>query len=305
MFQTIFRIFIFFWLQAVYAKPNIDTQNIGVWLSGAAYCQQEQYKTMVLDGPAKGFDLADVLYDPKTDVLGYSGVHPSSESIFVVFRGSSSLLNWLDDFEVQKVPYESYKECTCLVHKGFYNATQHLRDSTVESVTKLVELFPTYRVITTGHSLGAAIAMMMALELNKALLNSQVEIYNYGQPRVGEKKYADFANTIIEEQYRYTHNKDMVPHVPPIKGLNYYHSSQEVFEQENGETILCSEIDGEDPACSDQFSAFDLTTDDHSTYLGHYLSCESSTTGSLTKESAASSADLAKISEYFAVLQRP
>jgi hypothetical protein len=304
MFQIL--IFIFCWLHAVYANPDYNTQNIGVWLSGAAYCKQAQYKTMVLDGPAKGFDLADVLYDPKTDVLGYSGVHPSSESIFIVFRGSSSVLNWLADFEVQKVPYDSYKECDCTVHKGFYNATQHLRDSTVKSVKKLVELFPTYRVITTGHSLGAAMAMMMALELNKEI-PPPVEIYNYGQPRVGEKKYADFANAIIQEQYRHTHNKDMVPHVPPIKGLDYYHSSQEVFEKENGVTVLCSEIDGEDPACSDQFSAFDLTTDDHSTYLGHYLSCESSTTGSLTKESssALSSTDLAKISEYFAVLQRP
>ena len=41
--------------------------NIAVWLSGAAYCGMDSYKTMKLTGPAEGFEVADVLYDPATD----------------------------------------------------------------------------------------------------------------------------------------------------------------------------------------------------------------------------------------------
>ena len=45
-------------------------------------------------------------------------------------------------------------------------------------------------MITTGHSLGAAIAAVCAIEV-KILFNSmKVELHNFGQPRIGNKKLA-------------------------------------------------------------------------------------------------------------------
>ena len=45
-------------------------------------------------------------------------------------------------------------------------------------------------MIATGHSLGAAIAAICAIQ-TKILYNSiKVELHNYGQPRVGNKKLA-------------------------------------------------------------------------------------------------------------------
>ena len=103
-----------------------------------------------------------------------------------------------------------------------------------------------------------------------------VEIYNYGQPRVGDTKYAGFVNTVIKDYWRFTHNKDMVPHVPPTTGFGYLHSCRAVFEDESGNTHLCSELVGEDPKCADQYSLSQTNTDDHSYYLDHRVDCANS-----------------------------
>jgi hypothetical protein len=104
-----------------------------------------------------------------------------------------------------------------------------------------------------------------------------VKLYDYGQPRVGDANYAAFVNTKISEYYRTTHNKDVVPHVPPIEGFGYQHSCREIFEDSTGKLNVCSATNCEDPKCADQFSLVQTNGDDHSYYLGHRVACDEST----------------------------
>jgi len=60
---------------------------------------------MSLLGPASGLIYKETLYDIKTDIQVYIGILPSEKSIYVVLRGSSSKINWLDDFEVKSPLY--------------------------------------------------------------------------------------------------------------------------------------------------------------------------------------------------------
>ena len=268
-------IIFFFLLTRIIMAYDEKQLNTCVWLSGAAYCGKDQYNTMILDGPANGFVYKDTLYDIKTDLQGYIGILSSTKSIYVVLRGSSSVMNWLDDFEVKLVPYTTYEECDCNVHNGFYRSALSVKNKTLNTVNLLKKLYPTYSVIVTGHSYGASVGQLLAMELEKAGLKTQ--IYNYGQPRVGDKKYAGFVNTIIEDYWRTTHNKDIVPHVPPIEGFGYLHSCREIFEDNSGKLSVCSEANCEDPKCADQYSLIETNTTDHSYYLGHHVSCEEST----------------------------
>ena len=57
--------------------------NIGVWLSGASYCGKDNYKSMILGGPADGFVYKDTIYDVKTDLQGYIGILSSAKTIFL------------------------------------------------------------------------------------------------------------------------------------------------------------------------------------------------------------------------------
>jgi hypothetical protein len=255
------------------SKIDFTQLNIGVWLSGAAYCSKEVYKTMKLDGPAVDFEYKYTIYDEKTDLQGYIGILDKTKTIYVVLRGSSSIMNWLNDFEIKLVNYNSYLECNCFVHNGFYYSALGVTNTTVQQIKFLKLMQPNYSVVVTGHSYGAACGQLLAMELERNGIKTK--IYNYGQPRVGDSKYAAFAKTIIREYWRGTHNKDIVPHVPPSV-FGYLHSCSEFFEDENGKLSECSEINCEDSKCVGQYSLSQTNSSDHSYYLGHYFSCEES-----------------------------
>jgi len=242
---------------------------------------------MQLVGPAEGFVFVDTLHDPRTDLQGYIGYHPTKKFIGVVIRGSSSLINWLDDFQIRLVPYTTWPECECKVHNGFYKSALGVTNKTIGSVELLKKRFPEYQILVTGHSYGASCSQLLGMELVKA--GHQVLMYNYGQPRVGDGLYSEFVNSKISELYRTTHNKDMIPHVPPNKGLGksgskglqlsasgYTHSCTEIFEDEDGKINLCDQTNCKDPKCSAQYKLIQTNTADHLIYLSHRVSCESS-----------------------------
>ncbi len=112
------------------------------------------------------------------DTEGYIGYLPSDESIYVVFRGSESIQNWLTDFTTTKTEYASYPECNCQVHQGFYWAQQAVYPDVLAEVQRLKLLYPTYSVKTTGHSLGGALALLTQLDLIKD--GYDVDMYNFG-----------------------------------------------------------------------------------------------------------------------------
>lgn len=249
--------------------------NIGVWLSGAAYCKKDYYHIMKLGGPARDFEYKYTIYDEKTDLQGYIGILNKTKSIYVVLRGSSSIMNWFSDFEVRLVPYKSYPECNCFVHNGFYYSSLGITNTTIHYVKILAELYPDYSVVVTGHSYAASCGQLIAMELERNGIN--VKLYNYGQPRVGDSKYAAFVNKIITEYWRGTHNKDIVPHIPPSKSFGYLHSCREIFEDKNGNLNQCNDFNCEDSKCASQYSLYQTNISDHLYYLGHYFSCEEST----------------------------
>ena len=98
--------------------------------------------------------MTDTINDKK-DTQGFIGYLPSDKSIYVVFRGSSSIQNWITDLSVTKVAYKEY--CcgySCEIHKGFYSEASGEYPAIRSAVQRLQASFPSYKVKTTGHSLG-------------------------------------------------------------------------------------------------------------------------------------------------------
>jgi hypothetical protein len=250
---------------------------INVWLSGASYCPRESFENMVLSGPASGFIYKDTLYDHKTDLQGFTGILPSTKTIHVAFRGSSSYQNWMKDFEVKKVDYTTFfSGCeNCKIHYGFYTSVQNIKNQTLDSIKELKKDFPNHEIILTGHSYGAAVSQIMALECLREGI--EVQVYNYGQPRIGNIEYAKFVNLNLKHYWRFTHDRDMVPHLPPVEGFGYEHSTGEVFEDINHVLTFCSRKIGEDPSCANQYKLRQTIVDDHYYYLNHRVQCLEST----------------------------
>jgi hypothetical protein len=242
--------------------------QIALWLSAAAYCGKSQYKSHTFKGPTTGFVVTYVVSDPPTDTEGYVGYLPSDKSIYVAFRGSSSIRNWISNLDAWKTPYTTYPECNCQVHKGFYNAEQKVIGGIISAVKSLRSKYPSYAVKVTGHSLGAALAQLTSMDLVKA--GYPTSVYNFGQPRTGDKVYASFATNKVST-WRVVHNKDCVPHLPMEAGMDYYHVCREEFENASGSLKTC-DTSCEDPTCSDQYKGSETNVDDHLIYLGFPIS---------------------------------
>lgn len=109
------------------ASFSLSQANISAYLSAAAYCDKSTYSSRTFVGPTTGFKYTMTIYDSKTDTQGFMGVLPSDKSIYISFRGSSSIQNWISDLDAFKEAYRSFPECNCEVHKGFYEAEQKVR----------------------------------------------------------------------------------------------------------------------------------------------------------------------------------
>ncbi|KAH9650573.1 C2 domain-containing protein [Citrus sinensis] len=124
------------------------------------------------------------------------------------------------------------------VHGGFLSAYDSVRIRII-SLLKLSIGFKDdsagpldkWHVYVTGHSLGGALATLFALELSSSQLAKQgaifVTMYNFGSPRVGNKRFADVYNEKVKDSWRVVNPRDIIPTVPRLMG--YCHVAQPVY----------------------------------------------------------------------------
>jgi hypothetical protein len=122
---------------------------------------------------------------------------------------------------------------------------------------------PTYSIIVTGHSLGAALATLTAVDLQNAGL-SPIRLFNFGSPRVGDTDFSNYVSSTLKDHSRVTHHKDMVPHSPMHE--RFTHIDGEWYEPDDSTTVTLDKCTGaEDPDCSYQWSLTSI--DDHLWYM--------------------------------------
>ena len=206
-----------------------DEAYISLHLSNYAYCGHSAYDTLNFGQTpdTAGFVVTDVIYNPLKDTEGFVGYLPSNESIYVVFRGSSSILNWVTNLNTDKALYKIWPECECQVHDGFQTDFLSVANTVATAVNRLAWKYPHYAIKTTGHSLGAALGHHAGMYLLKNGYTG-VTMINFGQPRLGDDKYAAFAKTTWPSKWRNTHCKDTVPHIP-LEDMGFEHTDTEMY----------------------------------------------------------------------------
>lgn len=150
------------------------------------------------------------------------------------FRGTepSNIVNWLTDTDTVPRRFGNGK-----VHRGFYANVQAVWED-IES--KLRESFvvdgdsngkprqPMQQLYITGHSLGAAMAVLAAAKIWKdgdARVREALRgIYTYGQPAVGDAAFVkEFEPHIGRMLFRHAYGFDVVPYLPPLTTGDYRH----------------------------------------------------------------------------------
>jgi len=101
-----------------------------------------------------------------TDVTGYVATDSTNNLIVVAFRGSETIANWITDLEFPLMPIGLCKGCNG--ETGFWTSWSQARSEVFAAVATAVAANPTFKIVSTGHSLGGAIAALAAADLRNS-----------------------------------------------------------------------------------------------------------------------------------------
>lgn len=150
-----FLLVTYFLLGAIAARASSfdwTFANLTVQHSQNTYCDPDTYITRDNKGILEGFVVTQVIEDSSHDTHGYVGYDFSRNAVIVAFRGSETPTNFMDDMKVNFIEYPACQDCQ--VHSGFYMAELSVINSVENEVLSLLEKYPSFTVVITGHSLG-------------------------------------------------------------------------------------------------------------------------------------------------------
>jgi hypothetical protein len=169
----------------------------------------------------------------KTDIQFFIVKDQKKKEQTLVIRGSANVKNWVTNFKFWKV-----KDLwlSIRLHKGYYEASREIFWKSIFHID------PTYKTVVTGHSLGGACAIILAMYLDN-YGHPDVSAVSFGQPRItnkkGKKKYNGFPYT------RVAMKRDIVTHLLPIF-IGYRHFGKKLELRGDEMVWVSSEID-DDP----------------------------------------------------------
>ena len=130
----------------------------------------------------------------------------------ITFRGTDSLINWITDFAFweKAIPYGNI-ESKIKVHTGFLCAykTPLVRDYILNLITDGI-----HHIKITGHSMGAALAVLCAADIQYNFPEKNIEVVLFGCPRVGNGAFARSYNKRVNKTLRVENGNDIVTKVP-------------------------------------------------------------------------------------------
>jgi predicted lipase len=185
------------------------------------------------------------------------GKNSKLDVIFVAFRGTSNLENWIDDIQVSKTCFEN----NVCIETGFYKLYQKLNYSIMKGLSGLQNR----NLLITGHSLGSALATILSYDLCNTY---NITLITFGSPRVGNKEFVNNFKDCNIISKRVTHYYDIVPHLPE-ESLNYKHIPGEIwYNEDNSIYKVCDDNKNEDNTCANSCFPFYCTSiSDHLYYL--------------------------------------
>jgi triacylglycerol lipase len=152
----------------------------------------------------------------------------SPEANIIAFRGTQLSKEWLQNFQARQIaaaPTSQFRYAG-KAHEGFVQVYSELQQATLQSLEQLNPQVPCY---ITGHSLGAAIALLAGMDsaMRFGDRRERLHIYTYGCPRVGNPAFAESSSQLTPNHYRVVNLADAFTLVPPINIGEYVHVGQE------------------------------------------------------------------------------
>jgi len=191
---------------------DMPTAQALIWMSQLAY-ETDDIAKMQRILVRLGFDLAesDVLIREETTPVVVARTHcffcTGGDTAILAFAGTDpiDLANWITNFDARLGPAGSAK--------GYETATAIVWP---ELKARLQRLPAGTRVFVTGHSLGGALAVLIARNIVNEQVAGVAAVYTFGMPRAGNRDFADKYNSALGARtFRLVHGDDLVPTVAP------------------------------------------------------------------------------------------
>jgi len=150
----------------------------------------------------------------------------NADAVIVAFRGTepSEWRDLMTDMKANQIELGTGGK----VHAGFQSGLLSVWDKMKPEVERLSASGKS--VWMTGHSLGAALAVLAAHQYQKP-----ANVYTFGAPRIGD---ADFVERYHQSTFRVVNNTDLVAEVPPP--LWYQHVGELIYF--NSRHQLCRNV---------------------------------------------------------------
>ncbi|UKZ72755.1 hypothetical protein TrVFT333_000390 [Trichoderma virens FT-333] len=191
-----------------------------------------------------------------TGIGGFVAVDSAHQQVVLSFRGTNNLRNFITDVVF------AFTDCSltsgCEVHDGFNAAWEEVSSAATAALTQAHAANPSFEIVSTGHSLGGAVATLAA-----SILRTQgfpIDIVTFGSPRVGNDVYANFVTSQPGNELRVTHVDDP-----------FWLSTGDgsTIDYTVADIEVCTGIANTD--CNAGTGGFDLTA--HSNYLRKVSAC--------------------------------
>lgn len=162
--------------------------------------------------------LLTVIDDPNSDIQCY--LRRWGDLLAIAFRGTDSPWDWHTDFMFwqKTIPYGNTAS-KIRVHAGFIRAYNRpeVRGRIHSMITGDLR-----RVFVTGHSYGAALAVLCGVDLQYNFPDRDYEVMLFGCPRVGNRAFAKSYNKRVFKTVRVENGNDIVTKIP-FAMMNYRH----------------------------------------------------------------------------------
>lgn len=224
-----------------------------------------------------GTTLVQTFDESSTNTQGYIARDDNRKEIIVAYRGSIQLQDFVTDLEFALVDYTSpgvSNTSGVQVHQGFITAFNSVAETVLSVVSNQVSTYPSYSLVSTGHSLGGALASLGGVSLAANFPSVPLRMFTFGQPRTGNPAYATLAEDFVgvDNIYRGTETYDGVPTIP-FREWGYEHHAREYWVKQDPNTDINNVVQctgREDPTCSDSIPSTGIN-DAHLRYFGQII----------------------------------
>lgn len=135
-------------------------------------------------------------------------------------RGTEGTLEWIQDakFDAVKCPFLAGAGSTEDGFTAMYNSLTTGQAAGSPGLAKALSTVPWKKPVNSlticGHSLGGALATLLALDLAANTTFNKPAVYTYASPRTGDPLFVSTYNQVVPNTFRIANRIDLVPKLP-------------------------------------------------------------------------------------------